>query len=61
MVMNNIICFRDVILVLPTQQRCHLCTCKVVDSKNQRKLCTRTFERATVALDRLCQELAHPL
>jgi len=34
--MNNIIYFNDVILVMATaapQQRCHICKCKVVDSK----------------------------
>jgi len=63
MVMNKIICFSDVISVMATaapRQRCHICRCEVLDSKNQRKLGTRSSECATAALDGLCQALAHP-
>ena len=42
------------------QQRYHICRCEVADSRNQRKLGTRTSKCATAALDGLCQEIAHP-
>ena len=54
--MNNIISFRSAMAA------CYCFSadgwCKVVDSKNQQKLGTRTSECATAALNGMCQELA---